>query len=101
MIMYKRRKFIYQATGLISSPFLTQILGCSSTKIVSKPLLKKVIGSVVIVGGGFAGATAAKYLQQWGEGLIRVVIIEKNDFASIPLSESFYIKGSMESGKRQ
>ena len=98
MIMYKRRKFIYQATGLISSPFLTQILGCTSTKIVSKPLLKKVIGSVVIVGGGFAGATAAKYLQQWGEGLIRVVIIEKNDFFySCPMS-NMVLSGSKNIG---
>lgn len=85
--MNKRRKFIYQFTGLISSPFIFQILGCSTTEIISKPIVKKVIGSVVIVGGGFAGATAAKYLHKWGNGSINVTIIEKNDFFySCPMS---------------
>ena len=108
--MNKRRKFIYQSAGLISTPFVTQILGCSTPKIISKPIDKKSIGSVVIVGGGFAGATAAKYLHQWGNGLIKVVIIEKNDFFySCPMSNLVlsgsknigYIKHSYDSLKRK
>lgn len=108
--MNKRRKFIYQSAGLVSIPLISQILGCSTPQVISKPTNKKVIGSVVIVGGGFAGATAAKYMHKWGEGLIKVVIIEKNDiFYSCPMSNMVlsgaknigYIKQSYESLQRR
>lgn len=47
----------------------------------------KSIGRVVVVGGGFAGATAAKYLRKWSAGRIEVVLIERNqDFVSCPTS---------------
>ena len=32
---------------------------------------------VVIVGGGFAGATAAKYIRLWSEGNIDVTLVNK------------------------
>jgi sulfite dehydrogenase len=45
------------------------------------------IGQVVIVGGGFGGATAAKYLRLWGEGKIAVTLIERHaKFISCPMS---------------
>jgi len=45
------------------------------------------IGRVVIIGGGYAGATAAKYLRMWSLGAIEVVVIEPNQqFVSCPLS---------------
>ena len=31
---------------------------------------------VVVVGGGFAGATVAKYLRLWGDGLVDVTLVE-------------------------
>ena len=41
---------------------------------------------VVIVGGGFGGATTAKYLRLWGDG-IAVTLIERNpNFISCPFS---------------
>lgn len=44
-------------------------------------------GRVVIVGGGYAGATAAKYLRIWGGDRLEVVMIEKSAaFISCPLS---------------
>ena len=44
------------------------------------------IGRVVIIGGGFAGATAAHYLRKWG-GNIEVTLIERNaQFVSCPIS---------------
>lgn len=47
----------------------------------------KSIGRVVVVGGGFAGATTAKYLRKWSEGRIEVVLIERNkEFVSCPTS---------------
>ena len=42
---------------------------------------------VVVVGGGFGGATAAKYIRMWSGGSIAVTLIEPNDsFISCPIS---------------
>lgn len=44
-------------------------------------------GRVVVVGGGYAGATVAKYLRKWGGNGIEVIIVERNPlFISCPLS---------------
>ncbi len=44
------------------------------------------IGRVVVVGGGFGGATAARYLRLWG-GNVEVTLIERNaQFVSCPIS---------------
>ena len=43
-------------------------------------------GRVVVVGGGFGGATAARYLRLWG-GHIHVTLVERNtSFTSCPMS---------------
>lgn len=48
---------------------------------------KKPKGKVVIVGAGFAGATAAKYLRKWSDQGIEVTLIERNpEFISCPTS---------------
>ncbi|MDM7950072.1 NAD(P)/FAD-dependent oxidoreductase [Hydrogenophaga sp.] len=42
---------------------------------------------VVVVGGGYAGATAAKYLRMFSDNRIQVTLIEPNaDFISCPIS---------------
>ncbi len=47
----------------------------------------KTIGRVVVIGGGYGGATAAKYLRVWSEGQIEVTLVEPNDaFVSCPIS---------------
>jgi sulfite dehydrogenase len=44
------------------------------------------IGRVVIVGGGFGGATTARYLRMWG-GNVDVTLVERNtSFVSCPIS---------------
>ena len=44
---------------------------------------------VVIVGGGFAGATAAKYIRMWSNNKIDVVLVERNtQFISCPMSNT-------------
>lgn len=44
------------------------------------------IGRVVVVGGGFGGATAARYLKLWG-GNVDVTLVERNAaFVSCPIS---------------
>jgi NADPH-dependent 2,4-dienoyl-CoA reductase/sulfur reductase-like enzyme len=45
------------------------------------------LGRVVVVGGGFGGATAAKYLRLWSDGGIEVTLVEPNEaFVSCPIS---------------
>src|SRR5690606_7033021 len=47
----------------------------------------KSIGRVVVVGGGYGGATAAKYLRVWSEGAVDVTLVEPNEaFVSCPIS---------------
>jgi sulfite dehydrogenase len=56
------------------------LAGCATT--ASGPS----IGRVVVVGGGFGGATAARYLKMWG-GNIDVTLVERNtSFVSCPIS---------------
>jgi sulfide dehydrogenase [flavocytochrome c] flavoprotein subunit len=44
------------------------------------------IGRVLIIGGGFGGSTAARYLKMWG-GNIDVTLVERNaSFVSCPIS---------------
>jgi sulfide dehydrogenase [flavocytochrome c] flavoprotein subunit len=44
------------------------------------------IGRVVVVGGGFGGATAARYLKMWG-GNVDVTLVDRNAaFVSCPIS---------------
>ncbi|MCU0950428.1 MAG: NAD(P)/FAD-dependent oxidoreductase [Burkholderiaceae bacterium] len=47
----------------------------------------KPLGRVVVVGGGYGGATAAKYLRVWSEGRIDVTLVEPSAaFVSCPIS---------------
>jgi len=44
-------------------------------------------GKVVVVGGGWGGATAAKYTRMWSEGTIDVTLVEPSrTFVSCPIS---------------
>jgi NADPH-dependent 2,4-dienoyl-CoA reductase/sulfur reductase-like enzyme len=44
-------------------------------------------GKVVVVGGGYGGATAAKYIRMWSNGTVDVTIVEPNaEFISCPMS---------------
>ena len=43
---------------------------------------------VVVVGGGYGGATAARYLRLWSGGAIDVTLVERDAaFVSCPLSK--------------
>ncbi len=57
-------------------------LGACATKSPSKS-----IGKVVVIGGGYGGATAAKYVRLWSQGTIDVTLVEPNRvFVSCPIS---------------
>lgn len=72
----KRRSFIKSLAGLaaVSCPMLARAGNAGQPH-------------VVVVGGGFGGATAAKYLHLFSAGRIRVTLVEpKAEFVSAPMS---------------
>jgi len=76
-----RRDFIKLA-GLAAT------LGLSTHGLTAFARASKLpIGRVVVIGGGYAGAAAAKYLRMWSLGTIEVIVVEPNrQFVSCPLS---------------
>jgi sulfide dehydrogenase [flavocytochrome c] flavoprotein chain len=61
------------------------LAGCASTQTASAP--PKKIGRVIVIGGGYGGATAAKYINEWSGGAIEVYLIERErNFISCPIS---------------
>src|SRR3977135_1456376 len=75
-----RRDFLKTSSALAATSLLP---GCAMEPAApSKP-----IGRVIVIGGGYGGATAAKYLRMWSGGSIEVFLIERNaEFVSCPLS---------------
>jgi len=70
----KRRQFI-QAAG--ASALLA---GCATITGQARP-------HVIVIGGGYGGATAARYVRMWSDHTIDVTLIEPNaSFTSCPLS---------------
>ena len=77
---YSRRDFIRSA-GAGATVGMVALAGCSSA-----PVAKKAAGRVVVIGAGYAGATAAKYIRMWAPD-IDVTMIEPNElFISCPIS---------------
>ncbi|QLQ26590.1 MAG: FCSD flavin-binding domain-containing protein [Dechloromonas sp.] len=75
-MLMNRRDFLKAGTA---AGTLASLYGCAGG---SKPT-----GHVVVVGGGFGGATAAKYLRMWSEGGVQVTLVERNPvFISCPIS---------------
>ena len=84
---FNRRDFIKVAGAgaLISSASL--LTACANLGNNNTSLGKGNVGRVVIIGGGYAGTTAAKYIRMWSNGVIETVVIEQSaQFVSCPLS---------------
>ena len=48
---------------------------------------RKTLGKVVVIGAGYGGATAAKYLRLWSDGAVDVTLVDANpQFVSCPMS---------------
>ncbi|HEX5784884.1 MAG TPA: NAD(P)/FAD-dependent oxidoreductase [Burkholderiaceae bacterium] len=77
----QRRQFV-QTLGAGSALGTVGLMsGCATTG--SGPS----IGRVVVIGGGYGGATAAKYLRLFSEGSVDVTLVEPNEaFVSCPMS---------------
>ncbi len=77
MRSWDRRSFL-QVAG--SAGMLAALYGCAAAS-------RKASGHVVVVGGGYGGATAAKYLRMWSDGHVAVTLVERNArFVSCPIS---------------
>jgi NADPH-dependent 2,4-dienoyl-CoA reductase/sulfur reductase-like enzyme len=75
--MFNRRDFLKIAAA--SATLLSLPLGAKAASLTK--------GRVVVIGGGYAGATAAKYLRLWSQGGIQVTVVEpRTQFISCPLS---------------
>lgn len=76
----KRRQFVQTLATTSALGSLGLMTGCASVAHGATP-------HVVVVGGGFGGATAAKYTRLFSEGKVRVTLIEPNaQFTSCPMS---------------
>lgn len=82
----KRRQFIQTLGAGIAA---ASTVGCASVSPSAK-------AKVVVIGGGYGGATTAKYLRTWSGGAIDVTLVEPNaQFVSCPLS-NLVIGGSLQ-----
>lgn len=87
----KRRNFV-QASLALGSLSSLSLVGCATTA----PIPSK--AKVVVIGGGYGGATAAKYVRMLSNYQIDVVLVEPNDaFISCPIS-NLVIGGSKTMG---
>ena len=75
-----RRQFIQAGSAASAASVLGLSAGCACTSSGAG-------GHVVVVGGGYGGATAAKYIRMWSDGKVNVTLVEPNDaFVSCPIS---------------
>ncbi len=77
--MNGRRRFL-QASGAAA-------LGAALPFARASAAAPKSLGRVMIIGAGYGGATAAKYLRLWSQGAIEVMLVDRDPlFVSCPCS---------------
>jgi sulfide dehydrogenase [flavocytochrome c] flavoprotein subunit len=87
--MMKRRSFVQASLALGT---LSGMVGCATTGTIPSK------AKVVVIGGGYGGATAAKYVRMLSNYKIDVVLVEPNaSFISCPIS-NLVIGGSKTMG---
>lgn len=81
-----RRGIVKAGAGAAVVAGAVGLSGCAATGPSVGSGGKK-LGRVVVIGGGYGGATAAKYISMWSEGAIEVTMIEREpEFISCPIS---------------
>jgi len=79
------RREIIKVSGLATALAASGLLNACANVKNANPTVSQ--GRVVIVGGGYAGAVAAKYIRMWSRGAIETIVIEKStQFVSCPVS---------------
>lgn len=95
MSRFNRREFLKASGATVGAATASLLPGCAMQSAAPP----KSIGRVIVIGGGFGGATAAKYLRMWGEGAIEVFMIERGtEFISCPTS-NLVLGGSRKMGE--
>ena len=76
-----QRRHLLETAGALGALTATGLLSACTTPGAGKG------PKVVVVGGGFGGATAAKYVRMWSDQQIQVTLVEPNaSFVSCPIS---------------
>ena len=76
----QRRQLLQSLAGASALGVLGLTAGCASPGAGKGP-------KVVVVGGGYGGATAAKYVRMWSDYQVNVTLVEPNTaFVSCPIS---------------
>ena len=82
---FENRRGLLKAGAAGAALAATGLAGCAAVDEAPAPVKK--IGRVIVIGGGYGGATAAKYINHWSRGAIEVYLIERErNFVSCPIS---------------
>ena len=73
----RRRDFLKYAAATTAASSLAGLAGCATTPSKAR---------VVVIGGGFGGATAAKYIRLWDPSIDVVLVEREAGFTSCPIS---------------
>jgi NADH dehydrogenase FAD-containing subunit len=99
-IMVKRRDFIKWAgatgIGFAAGAFdmLAWAEGSSTPFVPVIPTNTGIKGNVVVIGGGMAGATVAKYLRYWGGTGVTVTLIERDTAYTSSIMSNLVLNGA-------
>ncbi len=84
--LWSRRQFLRGGVGLLAG----------LTAMGSLPTFAADVPHIVVVGGGFGGATAAKYLKIWGKDTVNVTLIEPNSIYTSPILSGMVVTNQLE-----
>lgn len=85
--LWSRRKVLKTGAGLLAG-----LSGLNTLNSFAADTPYK----VVVVGGGFGGATAAKYLKLWGKTTVEVTMVEPNAVYSSPILSGMVVTQQLE-----
>ncbi|GAB6069378.1 NAD(P)/FAD-dependent oxidoreductase [Thiomicrorhabdus hydrogeniphila] len=83
--IWSRRQLLKTGAGVLAG-----LSGLTSVKAFAA------VPEIVVVGGGFGGATAAKYLKIWGKDTVNVTLIEPNTKFSSPILSGMVVTSQLE-----
>lgn len=70
-----------------------KLVGASSLATVAPVFGANTNPHIVVVGGGFAGSTCAKYLKLWGGSSVQVTVVEPNSSYVSPILSNLVLNG--------
>ncbi len=78
----KRRRLLGTAGALAATAATAGLAACAV-----RPSASPSLGRVLVIGGGYGGCTAARYLKLWGGAAVDVTLVEPGEaFVSCPMS---------------